>query len=321
MPVNGDHTDPADRIRNEAEKLEGPMQLVFLQALNVIKDDTTLDELATLLAAGNLEEALRTLEAAGEMIANLFVEGVFSSADATVAWLSSTVLLTPANFNRLDNVVLQAMQLSRLEIISDFTTTQRETIFAALAEAAERGQNPRQTAQAFRDALGLTPDQHAAVRNYRRMLEEGDREALRRELRDRRSDRLVDRLTGAGEPIPAATVDRLVDHYRQRQLRFRAERIARTESLAAANIGSFEAYEQMLREGHLDGDEIFRTWNTSVDGRERPSHLNLDGQTKGPGEVFQGFNGVLRHPHDPRAPASERVNCRCALETRLRPAQ
>lgn len=321
MPVSGDHTDSAERIRREASKLEGPMQTVFLQALNVIKDDTTLDELALLLAAGNIQEALRTLDLAGELIANVFVEGVFSSAEATVAWISSTALLTPAVFNRLDNVVLQALQTSRLEIIRDFTATQRETILAALSEAAERGQNPRQTAQAFRDALGLTPDQHTAIRNYRTFLERGDREALRRELRDRRSDRLIERLTGAGEPIPPATIDRLVDHYRQRQLRFRAERIARTESLAAANIGSFEAYEQLLRNGNIDGDEIFRTWNTSVDGRERPSHLNLDGQTKGPGEVFQGFNGTLRHPHDPRAPASERVNCRCALETRLRSTQ
>lgn len=320
MPVTGEFTDPAERVRKLARDLEAPLQVVFFQALNLIQDQMTLTELADLLSAGRVEEALRSVEAAAGLIANVYTDGMLGAASATTAWLSNGILVNPATFDPLDLPVVRAMQQSRLEIIQDFTVAQREAVFEALRDGAVRGLNPRDTARAFRSALGLTPKQVQEVNNYRSLLEDLDRDALRRELRDKRSDRTIIRALERGEGIPADRIDQMVDRYRENQLRFRAERIARTESLAAANQGSYEAYDQLLRTGALDGDEIENTWNTSVDGRERPSHLNLNGQTKRHGEVFVGFNGNLRYPHDPQAPASERVHCRCALERRLRPA-
>ena len=49
-------------------------------------------------------------------------------------------------------------------------------------------------------------------------------------------------------------------------------------------------------------------WVISPSGDHRDSHAALDGARVTLGEAFA--NG-LRHPHEPGAPASEIVNCRC----------
>ena len=321
MPVRQEVVDSDERVRRFAATLEAPLQLVFVQAIRVITNSTTLAELADLLEAGRIDDALRSVEAAAGLIGNTYVEGLVASALATTGWANTNALINPHTFNQFDNPVVVAARNARLDIIRDFTSRQRDAVLAALVDGAERGLNPRQTARLFRDAIGLTPSQVEAIARYRRSLTTLDREALRRELRDKRADSRIDRAIREGEPLPPEVVDRLVNRYREGQLRFRAERIARSESLAAANAGSFEAYEQMLRDGALDRDEMFRTWTTAIDGRERPSHNRLNGTTIGPGEVFKGDFRTLRIPHAPEAAAEERVNCRCALQVRLRPIQ
>ena len=85
-----------------------------------------------------------------------------------------------------------------------------------------------------------------------------------------------------------------------------AMRIAETESTAAVNGGVYFATEDGWQMGMIVG----KTWNTIVDGRERLTHLQQNGQTVPFGGRFA--NGG-RFPGDPQLPASEVVNCRCSL--------
>ena len=83
----------------------------------------------------------------------------------------------------------------------------------------------------------------------------------------------------------------------------RTERIVRTESVRAANFGvtlGADSYDY----------ETVKEWNSVNDNRTRHSHRNVDGQTREHGETFS--NG-LQFPGDPEGPASEVVNCRCAM--------
>ena len=156
--------------------------------------------------------------------------------------------------------------------------------------------------------------------NYRRLLgrvSEGDSEALTRQLRDRRFDPTVRRAVAAREPLSQAQIDRMVERYRARYVKYRAEVIGRTEALRAVHAGNDEAYRQAIDGGAIDLDELQRTWVTARDERVRPTHRVAGGQVRGINEPFIVGGAQLRYPGDPRGPAKETIQCRCALTTRF----
>lgn len=87
----------------------------------------------------------------------------------------------------------------------------------------------------------------------------------------------------------------------------RREIIARTESMRAANTGGF----RLLQEWGAKSIE----WVTTIDGRERPTHHNADGQQVKTGEPFTVGGSKMMHPHDSSlgAPIEEIAQCRCTI--------
>jgi HK97 family phage portal protein len=88
----------------------------------------------------------------------------------------------------------------------------------------------------------------------------------------------------------------------------RAERIARTEVISAANAGSFEGMEKTGVEK--------KSWLSSRDGKVRDSHAALEEMgTVGIREPFVSpvTGAQLMFPGDPAADVSEIVNCRCTV--------
>jgi len=92
----------------------------------------------------------------------------------------------------------------------------------------------------------------------------------------------------------------------------RAERIARTEVIAASNAGNQNAMEQTGVER--------KQWLSARDGNVRDTHQpgsgapgsTLDGQIVGTRGSFTSPSGAaLSFPGDPSAPAGEIINCRC----------
>lgn len=83
---------------------------------------------------------------------------------------------------------------------------------------------------------------------------------------------------------------------------WQAERIARTETTTAMNTASDVAANETKR-------PFKKEWLTAGDGRERQSHMRLNGQKVSKGQRFE--NGLL-YPGDPSGSASEIINCRCA---------
>lgn len=87
---------------------------------------------------------------------------------------------------------------------------------------------------------------------------------------------------------------------------YRAQMIARTETISIANGGSKLAYEQSKV---VEKKE----WLSSRDDRVRPSHTQADGQIKGLKEKFIVGGFALDYPGDPNAPPQERIHCRCTM--------
>lgn len=319
---SGGATDPVSRIERVIARQERRFRNAFAQAVSTITDPFTLDLLADLLEQGRFEEALEGLDAAGAVLGNAYGEALSDSARDTARFLSTALTVT-VSFDQVNQRAVDMIRMNSLRLIREFTGEQRRAVREALTLGIARGANPIEQARDFRGSIGLTTRQVRAVENFRTLLTQGRRDglpsetALNRALRDGRFDRTVMRAIRDGQPLTAEQVDRMVDRYRQRYVRYRSEVIARTEALRAANEGTEEMYRQAIDAGQVQPAQLRRTWITAKDERVRGSHARLNGQVRMIGEAWQGDEGELRYPGDPTAPASETVQCRCVLATEI----
>lgn len=92
----------------------------------------------------------------------------------------------------------------------------------------------------------------------------------------------------------------------------RAQTVARTESAGAYNATTLQGAKlQARRLG--DDSELHQVWVSTLDGHTRRSHAAADGQRAPLGGTFRVGHSELRYPGDPRGPAAETINCRCAV--------
>lgn len=203
----------------------------------------------------------------------------------------------------------------KMDLIQQISQEQRQIVRSIITDSVLNGQGPDVTARRVREAVGLTPTQAQHVANFRRELENLNARALGRALRDRRFDPTVKRAIREGTPLSAEQVDSMVAAYKRRYIAYRAVTISRTESLRAANLGQMEAVRDGIRDGSIDPATVVKRWIATKDGKTRDTHRDLDGkEVRGVNSHFVTSTGALiRHPHDPDAPASETINCRCTL--------
>ena len=324
-----------DRLRKLIDRLEPKLRKRFLSSVEQFKSARTLPQISRLLEAGQIEEALTF----SDQIAGYFAGGVnevfVAAGSNTATWLREGVGLT-VDFDQVNQAAVNAMQSNRITLIREFTNDMRGSTRTALLDGVERGLNPIEQARNFRDAIGLTEKQQSAVQNYRRLLTEDPREALTRQLRDKRFDRTVRRamgtkrdpvtglrtpLTGAegGEPLTKAQIDKMVSRYQERFVKYRSETIARTESLRVVHEGNDQMMQQAFDSGVLDPNDVEQRWSHSglADGRD--FHASMHGQKRPYGKPFlSGLGNLLRYPGDSSAPASETVACGCAVTTLIK---
>jgi len=310
--------DSAKRLLRVVDRTAPQFKSRFLEAIRRIRRNDVIRQVQASLEAGNIERALVQAEQASVALSRLwgqiFVLSAGETADFLNRFLEFNVAYDISNFRAVEQI-----RENQFRLIRDFNIQQRAAVQEALISSLERGVNPRQTAREFVASIGLTEHQVRAVNRFRTLLQENSRDALTRQLRDRRFDPSIRRAIRTGEVLNAATIDRMVDRYRERFIAFRAEGIARTEALAAVNAGSEEMYSQLIDQGLIDPLDMDRIWDPSNDERTRTSHRSMEGQRRGFGQPFVSGNGFnLRYPGDPRAPAEERIKCRCAILTRIR---
>lgn len=310
-------TDPPSRIEQAISTAEPQLRTAFLLAVSQIKDQLTISRITSLLEQGRLQDALNLASASWAQFANEWIRVYVRSGNAAAAFIDSK-LIAVVSFNQVNASAVTEMQRNQLRLIQGLTEAQRQATSRALVEGVAGGLNPRQQARLIRDSIGLTARQEGAVRNFRRLLEAGSSEALTRELRDRRFDRTVERAIREGTSLDKTSIDRMVSRYRERSVAFRAETIARTESLRSVNEGNDRMYGQAIEDGTLRTDQLTRIWNTARDERVRGSHRSMHSQRREVEQDFVSGNGaLLRLPGDPSAPASETIRCRCVVSHRF----
>lgn len=304
-------------LENLIARAEVRIRARFGAIILLLKRENSLAALAKLIEAGRIDDALNTLRSAADRLAGV-VQAVWIGAGSEVANAMSEALGIQFSFDAVNTYAVSAMQQNKLSLVREFTAQQREATHQALLDGIRAGLNPREQARAFRDSIGLTAQQQRAVANYRRLLEQNSAEALQRRLRDARFDRSLVNAIANEEPLTNAQIDRMVERYMQRSLKYRSEVIARTESLRAVHEGAEESFRQSIAAGHVKPEEVKRDWNTAKDERVRSSHAAMHHQQRPVGVPFTSGAGVdLRFPGDPQAPPEETIQCRCRVATRI----
>ena len=316
----GGARDPASRLERLVDRQDRIIRRAFLEAARTIRDKNTLKELEDLLQRGRIIDALAELDDAARRFSGSVNKAFIEAAEEAAEFLNTALTVT-VSFDQVNQRAVEKMRLNQLRLVRGFTEEQRRATQDALLQALREGVGPRAMARRFRESIGLTQFQQGAVDNYRVLLQQNSSAALTRALRDRRFDATVLRAIRGEIELTEGQIDKMVGRYQERFLKFRSETIARTEALKSVHEGTREMYEQAFEEGILLPDEVKREWVTAGDERVRDTHMDLDGEVRGPNEPFETGFAQLMFPGDPAAPPEEIINCRCALATRLVPRE
>jgi hypothetical protein len=313
--------DPeAARLKALSQGLETRLREAFLKFVRDCQDTEVLSVVADRLARGDVEGALALIDihirALATTVPLLFQDAAIAEASA----LASQIRIgTAISFDPGNPIAATLMRRSQLEFLQAMTDSQRDATRAALAEGLERGLGYQEAARLFRDSIGLSAVDVAAVSNYERLLRTGSAAALDRQMRDMRFDPTVERSIEEREPLSEDQIGRMVDAYRRRALAFRAVVISRTESGRIMSEAQEVAMDQVIQQGGMTDEDVEQTWLSVDDDRTRDTHAAMQGQVRPKGVPFDSPSGArLRYPCDPQAPAAEVCNCRCKRLFRIK---
>lgn len=296
----------------------------FVEAAQWLRDldATSVAAIEAALYAGNIQEVVRQVESAALKFAAEANASYVQAGRRVAQWIDDQPQLRDRliRFDVENPRVVEHARQNRLTLVRDLTSDVRENIRDVMASSTER--NPRAWARDIRDGLGLTPQQSRAVQNYRRALERQDwTRALGYELSDGRADRSVAALQRNGGSLPRERIDQMVEQYRQNQITWRAEAIARTESSRNVHAAQEETFRQAIERGDLEPEDLESEWHpgpvTRHARRDHRSEFLLEQRPK-LGESFKMPNGMMMaYPGDPAGGASNTIHCRCTRSLTL----
>lgn len=299
---------------------EAVIRDAFLAFVSIVKSDSVLAEVNALLAIGDIEGALAIVDTHIVRLSTILPKVFVDVGNEEASRLTQSLALAgvAVSFDPTDARAVNIIRANKLEFVRRTTESQRDSIRQALVRAFEIGEGPRATAAAFKDSIGLTPKQEQAVINYRSLLEANSAASLDRKLRDRRSDRSVLRALDEGDALKTTQIDSMVDRYRERFVKFRAEVIARTEGTRATSQARDEALRQVLDQENIPTTAVERKWNRTADARTRDHHDTMQNQKVGLDQPFiDGLGNPLQFPGDPSAPLETTAQCRCVVTIRI----
>lgn len=299
------------KVHRRAASLTPDLAAAILTAFKQLRDSLSEAELARIIEGASIERIFTSVLSTAvfaqaftplrEQIRKSVLDSIkYFSRDLPKAGKVGNISFA---FDSLNPKVIDAIKALNTRVMADLTDGVRETFRQVVERGLTEGASPRRVARDIKGLIGLAPNQEQAVVNFQKMLEAGDRTALRRQLRDKRFDRTLDRALGAdGEGLTAPRVEAMTNAYRRKMIGFNAETHARTATLDSLKLGQRLSINDAVDRGILDGDRMEKTWVGVMDDRERESHVAMEGETVAYDEPFS--NGQM-------IPGENEYNCRC----------
>jgi len=294
------NTEPEwKQIHRIADRLTPGLQAEFLAAFETLSKLLPLNELTELIEVEAFDEI-------GRLVQGLKLPDTSKIRSALLTAANQTAEVTATGLNMsftLDNpAVVRWVESNTGKLITQVTVETQKAVAGIVRQGFVEGIPPRTQARQIRRIVGLTTRDAGAVDRF-----------LRGQLE-------------AGITRPRA--ESLADRMRNRLLKTRAETIARTESIRAANRGQLSAWRQAADEGLIDPTVTRRVWIATLDDRVCQICVVLDGQTVAFRDPFtssvqavdftdDGDSFTIHTSRPLKAPVVEQtppahVRCRCA---------
>lgn len=323
------------------DKLTDSVRDAILASLDDVRSTARMAMLVNAVEAGDTGRVLQILSLddaffgpLDDALRSAYLQGGRDATAALLGPLSKSTVLHVRFSGRNDRAERWLREQSSRLIVQIQQST-RDAVRVILTSGLAQGLNPRTVALDIAGrvvrgvrtggVIGLDRQLASYLSTARGELTQGGQAALdaylARKLRNRSYDALVRSAASSGRRIPAATVDRIVTGYSNNLLRYRAERIARTEMIHSMNAARHESLRQSTEAGVVDERDITRKWSATGDDRTRDSHTAMDGDVvTGLRDPFVTPSGArLMHPGDTSLGAGpeEVVNCRCYEDVRI----
>lgn len=220
--------------------------------------------------------------------------------------------LLRVQFDALDPRTVQAVRSFEKAVLEESGATIKDAIVQAVERGLAEGTGPAAIARGIRDIIGLTPTQEVWVRNLRDELVRGDLAALERRLLDKRFVSTI-RRAFEGDGLTAEQIERIVASYRKRMIAYHADTAARTVAINSMKLGQVQIWQQSIEQGVVAAEDVESTWKTKLDGRERPTHHEMNGTT-----IQFGARWYVPGVGYVSYPGEKEFNCRCAQVIRVK---
>ncbi|RVJ72229.1 phage minor head protein [Sinorhizobium medicae] len=320
---------------------EPRLAAAFREAIEEIKSSIVLARVIERLERGDVNGAVEAMQIEPEAFSALVIalQEAFNAGSTNAVGELPKVMDPQGNrviwrFGVRNPVAEAILRELSSTMVTHITDDQRQGIRQALEQGLARGANPRSTAldvvgrqsrvtgRREGGVIGLTRYQIEFIERARIHLASGDPEQMKRHFelktRDKRFDRTVMAAIRAEKPVAGEALTKVIGRLRDKNLLFRGEMLARTETMMALSSARDEAMRQQIEAGKVQAQDVTKVWHSADDSSVRHTHRVLNGKSVGMDEVFQSPSGAfLRFPGDPRAPIPEISGCRCRLEYKV----
>lgn len=305
-------------LHDIADGAADDVRTAFLNAIKEIRGTLKEAELHAALETGNVDKVVAVLNLDQQIADALRTQVVPPLEDTMIeAGRAAPASSMPKGgelrmrFDLANPNTTRFLRSYEFDLIKQISDDTRTAIRGVVQNAFAFGGHPTEQARQIKTMIGLTDNQVKTVARFREKLEAGDRAALRHELRDHRFDPTLDRALGqdADLTLTDGQIDKMVARYSDRMLADRAENIARTETINAAQAGQQLAWEQASEKGLLSRTTLRQGWLLTPDDRLCIYCAVVPAMN--PGGVPLG--GYFQTPLGPVKRPTLHPRCRCSL--------
>lgn len=334
-----------------ASKLEPKIAKAILDAFLQQQDRVSIDDVVAALKAGDVGKVMDLLDVfhfdAASGVAQSSLQNAVFVAGTEMAGKIAMISGVTFRFNQLNPRLITWLQTYSFDLIRQINAKTRDGIREILVSGMKAGSSPIDTAREVKAVIGLTARQAKAIENFRRELEtfhlrgetgggyslgskisrRNGRQVfaidetgspidgiLERRLRDFRFDRQLAAAAKNSKPLTPEQIDKMVDAYARKYLKYRAETIARTESLRATNMGVQDAWRQAIDAGAAPESYVRRKWIVARDERTCPV---CSAVPKMNGKYGVKFAMPFATPNGPVMLPPLHPDCRCTVVIRV----
>lgn len=248
-------------VREVADSLEVELRDRFLAMVEVVSASIPDEVLQGWLDTRNFLAIIDAFEeivadslnfASSKALSDTYVSLVRGGVNS-VGGLGSALKLT-------SDLVLDRVRQDAARLVVGIGNDTIRSIRIILEQNYVEGLGARAAGRLIRSTVGLLPQHTEAVGKYAALLQE--------------------------QRIPEPQLSHQVQTYANRLLNYRAENIARTETISAANAGQMQAWLEMVNRGVLDRRTTRVEWVVTEDDRLCPWCAPMDGVQVEFGQLF-----------------------------------